>query len=125
MVRAAPPLRLACLLSDGDGLRQALDWKGSSSFKPCFVHDNILKKDSDLAHRRPGFFEITSVQADRFRTRTSAEAYAAVDVLLVPRRICVAGDVGVFWRLGEDCFIYWHKFDPHTCPGEFLRRQMQ
>ena len=37
--------RLSNLLSDGDGLRQALDWKGSSSLKPCFKHHNVFKKD--------------------------------------------------------------------------------
>jgi len=32
------------LLSDGDGLRQALDWKGATSLKPCFKHYNVWKK---------------------------------------------------------------------------------
>ena len=50
--------RVANLLSDGDGLRSALDWKGHASMKPCFRHSNIFKTESDLAHRRPGFEEI-------------------------------------------------------------------
>jgi hypothetical protein len=37
--------RLTNLLSDGDGLRQAYDWKGSSGLKPCFKHFNVFKKD--------------------------------------------------------------------------------
>ena len=36
--------RLTNLLSDGDGLRQALDWRGASSLKPCFKHYNVFKK---------------------------------------------------------------------------------
>lgn len=37
--------RLTNILSDGDGLRQALDWRGHSSLKPCFKHFNVFKKD--------------------------------------------------------------------------------
>jgi hypothetical protein len=37
--------RLTNLLSDGDGLRQALDWRGASGMKPCFKHVNVCKKD--------------------------------------------------------------------------------
>ena len=37
--------RLANLLSDGDGHRQALDWKGANGLKPCIKHVNVLKKD--------------------------------------------------------------------------------
>ena len=36
--------RLHCLLSDGDGLRQCLDWKGSSGTRPCFRHVNCVSK---------------------------------------------------------------------------------
>jgi hypothetical protein len=37
--------RFTNLLSDGDGLRQALDWRGHGSLKPCFKHFNVFKKD--------------------------------------------------------------------------------
>jgi hypothetical protein len=37
--------RFTNLLSDGDGLRQALDWRGHASLKPCFKHFNVFKKD--------------------------------------------------------------------------------
>ena len=37
--------RLTNLLSDGDGHRQALGWKGASGLKPCFKHFNVFKKD--------------------------------------------------------------------------------
>ena len=53
--------RLACLLSDGEGLKYACDWKGSSGLKPCIQHFNMLKRGSDLAHRRPGFCEVPFV----------------------------------------------------------------
>ncbi len=35
---------LTNVLADGDGLRLAYDWRGSSSLKPCLVHHNCLKK---------------------------------------------------------------------------------
>ena len=33
------------ILSDGDGLRMAFDWKGASGIKPCIKHMNVFKKD--------------------------------------------------------------------------------
>ncbi len=41
--------RFTNLLSDGDGLKQALDWRGHGSFKPCFKHFNVFKKDRQFA----------------------------------------------------------------------------
>ena len=38
--------KVGLLLSDGDGLRLALQWMGSSSLHPCFRHWNVLKKGS-------------------------------------------------------------------------------
>ncbi len=35
--------KLANILADGDGLRQALDWRGASGLKPCFKHYNVFK----------------------------------------------------------------------------------
>ncbi len=37
--------RFTNLLSDGDGLKQALDWRGHSSLKPCFKHFNVFKRE--------------------------------------------------------------------------------
>ena len=36
--------KLGVVLSDGDGLRQAYDWRGSSNLKPCPRHYNVWKK---------------------------------------------------------------------------------
>ena len=36
------------LLSDGDGIRLALDWKGAAGLKPCFRHHNVVSKTSGL-----------------------------------------------------------------------------
>jgi len=42
------------LLSDGDGLRLALQWMGQGCTKPCFKHWNVMRKGSDLAWRSDG-----------------------------------------------------------------------
>jgi hypothetical protein len=36
--------KLSNLLSDGEGLQHAFDWKGHSSFKSCIKHYNVFKK---------------------------------------------------------------------------------
>ena len=36
---------LTNLLSDGEGLKYALSWKGASGLKPCCKHHNVYKKD--------------------------------------------------------------------------------
>ncbi len=40
--------RLTNLVSDGDGLKVALDWRGANSMKPSFRHSTILKLGSNL-----------------------------------------------------------------------------
>lgn len=72
---------LSNLLSDGDGLRSALDWKGSSGLKPCFKHWNIFKKGSDLAHRRQGYFEIDCCDVDAFKTSSPKDIAVTVGLL--------------------------------------------
>lgn len=38
--------RLGIALSDGDGIRDAMNWKGAASMKPCWFHHNIVRKGS-------------------------------------------------------------------------------
>ena len=38
--------RLSIALSDGDGIRDALNWRGASSMKRCWFHDNVVKQGS-------------------------------------------------------------------------------
>jgi len=93
--------KLSNLLTDGDGFRLAFGWRGGASLKPCFKHDNVLKKDcrppfppqsiesdirvdvkdSDLAHRRPGYVEIDCSDHHMFRETTAAEVWAKCDAL--------------------------------------------
>ena len=79
------------LLSDGDGHRQALDWKGASSLKPCFKHFNVFEKGSCLSHRRPGFVEVTCSVPSEFRSWSPRQVYNAVDTLAAARSRVEAG----------------------------------
>ena len=83
--------RLTNLLSDGDGLRMALDWKGASGLKPCFKHWNVFKLRSGLAHRKRGFVEIDCSNLASFRSWTSEHLYKVFDSVAVARAACLAG----------------------------------
>ena len=63
------------LLFDGDGHRMALDWRGANV--------NVLKKGSNLAHRRPYFVEIDCVDPQKFILATCDDVKTAMDVLSV------------------------------------------
>ena len=45
--------KLRCLLSDGDGLRMALQWNGASGIKPCFWLWSVVKPRSLLDEVEP------------------------------------------------------------------------
>ena len=85
--------KLACVLSDGEGLKVAFDWKGSSSMKPCLVHYNVFKKDSDLSHRRPGFCEISCADASCFRTWLQVDVSRTMGMLNDAARRLQAGTI--------------------------------
>jgi hypothetical protein len=73
--------RLTNLLSDGDGLRSAFNWKGASGLKPCFKHFNVFNKNTDLAARDPGYVEIGCHDVDSFRSWSPAQLAKMVDLL--------------------------------------------
>lgn len=85
--------RLTNLLSDGDGHRQAWDWKGASSLKPCFKHFNVLRKGSSLAERKPGFVEIDCCDSALFRSWAAAAVFKAADAVAAARARVDAGDM--------------------------------
>ena len=75
--------RVSNLLTDGDGHRVSWDWKGQGSMKPCIKHVNVLRKGSELAHRHPGFVEITHAVHTDFRHWTTADACDCMTALSV------------------------------------------
>ena len=73
--------RLGPHLADGDALRASLALKGASGLKPCMLCANVLKKHSDLAHRRPGLVEIDEVDTDKFLLHDDETLWALFDSL--------------------------------------------
>ena len=79
------------LLSDGDGLRQALDWNGASSMRPCLKHANVLMKGSGLVDLDSNFVEITSYEYQKFQRSTAEDHALEVDTTCAALREVEAG----------------------------------
>jgi hypothetical protein len=77
--------RLSHIVADGDGLRQAYEWKGAAGLKPCLRHWNVLKLNSDLAHRDSSFVEINCRNDRLFRKTEPSELFEMVDAVLAMR----------------------------------------
>ena len=73
--------RLKHVLSDGDGLRMAFDWKGASGLKPCFLCWNVFSKLSDLAFRRPEYVDITCTDCSLFLKNTDEDIAVAQEIV--------------------------------------------
>ena len=85
--------RLAVLLSDGDGLREALDWKGHAGVKLCFRHWNIVNKNMDLVERDPArqYVELKCHDHTKFKCWGPGELEASIDMLVEAKRRVAAG----------------------------------
>jgi len=84
---------LALLLSDGDGLREALDWKGAKGVKLCFRHWNVVNKNMDLVERDPArqYVELKCYDHAKFKCWSPRELEASIDMLTEARRRVDAG----------------------------------
>ena len=89
------------LLSDGDGLRIALQWMGQGALKPCWRHWNVMKKDSDRAHRVEGYVEITESNPEAFERWGDDAFHVAIDVILAARARRATGERGWVGRHQE------------------------
>jgi len=83
--------RLTNLVADGEGLKLGLDVKGHSGIRPCTRCQNVLRKDSGLAHRRPGFVEITCADYSQFILSTPEDLNREVDAVLAAHAQYTAG----------------------------------
>ena len=83
--------KLESVLSDGDGHRSGLQWRGASSLKPCFRHGNVVKKGSDLAGRAAGCVEHDETDFAAFVVTDVAELWDNVDSILEGQRRLEAG----------------------------------
>lgn len=69
---------LGIIISDGDGLRKALNWRGASSMRPCFRHDNVIKKGTNLT-LPSDWFCISHCRYSDFTRRSSQDLWDACD----------------------------------------------
>jgi hypothetical protein len=83
--------KLTNLLTDGDGHRMGWDWKGAGSLKPCWKHFNVFMKNSDLAHRKPGYVEIGCTDPALLRTWSASQVYYAADAVAAAAAQFAAG----------------------------------
>ena len=76
--------KLSNLMSDGDGLRMALDWKGAASLKPCFRHSNVTSKRSGLPEQpgRRAMVDITCSDFRRFETEGPGYVETLMDLVI-------------------------------------------
>ena len=74
--------KLVHLLSDGDGLRSALNWRGASSLRPFWQYWNYTKKGSNIQeHAADILVDITCTDPLRFKKQTDAHLDAAIAVI--------------------------------------------
>ena len=83
--------RLTNLCADGEGLKLGCDVRGHAGLRPCTRCQNVLKKDSGLAHRRPGFVEITCADYSQFVLSTPDDLNREVDAVLAAHAQFSAG----------------------------------
>ena len=114
IVRGRPQLLFAkvhTLLSDGDGIRQAMEWLGANGLKPCFRHWNVFGSGSDCAGRCAGrrhYVETSCTQPSSFRTWEATELRRAADVLILARQRHAAGEIA-FARVDEIQKAYGYR----------------
>jgi len=84
---------LSHLMSDGDGLREAYNWKGASSLKPCLRHWNVFSRSADMSHRREGFTDITCCNPAAFKVWDRAELHAVVDLVAATGARVASGEM--------------------------------
>ena len=98
------------LLSDGDGLRAALQWNGANGTKPCWRHYNVYKKAFGLGEASAsdavasvsdavsdpdaggiGYVDITCSQPHRFCAWSESEFRTAIDTCVEALRMHAEG----------------------------------
>ena len=82
---------LECLLSDGEGLKVALDTLGFNGIRPCIRCQNVLRKGSGLASRRVGFVEVGCADHTKFVPSTPQDLEREVNTVVAARAQVLAG----------------------------------
>ena len=112
------------LISDGDGLKKAFAWRGASSMRPCFKHDNVLRKGSGLLERLPrGWFEITHGVAADFHLRRAGDFFDSADKVAAACRRMDSGRLGI-GMFNEICKSEALNYHEQALPWRFSLRCM-
>ena len=77
--------KIHAILSDGEGLQRAFNWKGASSLKPCMLCWNIWSR-CDIADRGDGHEEISCHQPALFKRTGTRGMHKAADSLVAAWR---------------------------------------
>ena len=85
--------KLSHMLADAEGHRAALEWKGAAGLKCCLRHWNVLKLNSDLAHRDRTFVEIDCSDPTKFQKTEHNDLFDQIDMLVAMRARVDAGIV--------------------------------
>ena len=85
--------RVSFVLADGDGFRMAWEWNGANGLRPCLLHKNVLKLNSNLAHRDPNYVEISCSDHRLFQVTTTAEFLENVDMVLAAGQLHMEGRI--------------------------------
>ena len=72
---------LRFMLSDGQGLQIALNWKGASSLRACWFHWNVMKKGSAVVDHSPELVDVTCSDVDAFKEQTDDDADESLAVV--------------------------------------------
>jgi len=86
--------RVRNILSDGDGLRSVLDWRGANGIKPCFKHGLVVSKRSGFDGQN-GFVDITCTDHGAMRPEEVGYIEHLMDMLLAAEREFEAGNISV------------------------------
>ena len=74
--------KLGQLLSDGDGLRIAMQWMGQAALKPCWRHLNVVKKGSELVSTNASYVEISCSESTKFNSWKEKDFREAIDLVV-------------------------------------------
>ena len=86
--------RLKAMLSDGEGLKHALDIMGYNGIRPCLKCQNVLKKNSGLAHLSDGaFVEVGCSDSSKFVPSTPADLDREIAEVMAAYRKRQAGSM--------------------------------
>ena len=100
------------MLSDGDGLRQALEWLGASAMKLCFRHWNVFNPHSDMASRCSStrqYVTTSCTDPSAFRSWRGEDLQPAVALMVHARQRHASAEIP-YARVEEIQQAYGYKF---------------